>query len=52
LRNGFFRQVEENFSSFFAKVFAIFDDFFNAECIPKVLQNFEKSSNMPKIGNI
>ena len=37
------RQVEQGFSSFFAK----FDDF-SKWGMPKWLQNFEKSSNMPK----
>ena len=34
------------FSSIFAKILAYFDDF--SKWSPKALQNFEKSSNMPK----
>ena len=43
------RQVEQDFSSFFATFLKyLFDDVSN-QSMQMVLQNFEKSSNMPKI---
>ena len=45
------RQVEQGFCSFFAQIFAIFDDFLKWSDL-KTLQNFEKSSNMGMAKNL
>ena len=46
-----FGQIEQQFSSFFAKFLALSDDF-SKWSIPKTLQNFEKLSNCQKMKKI